>query len=63
MLIGDENNNFIVPNWRSSEIKRIVSKGDIISIIYAAKPYIVATTVSVKPDAVEVGCRYITNGT
>ena len=33
MLIGEENNNFIVPNWRSSANSLIVNKGDITMVL------------------------------
>ena len=62
MLIGEENNNFIVPNWRSSAKSLIVNKGDITRIIYAANPYMVDTTLLVRPEATEPGCKYIING-
>ena len=59
---GEENNNFIVPNWRSSANSLIVNKGDIIRIIYAANPYMVDTTLLVRPEATESGCKYVING-
>ena len=62
MLIGEENNNFIVPNWRSSANSLIVNKGDITRIIYAANPYMVDTTLLVRPEATESGCKYVING-
>ena len=62
MLIGEENNNFIVPNWRSSANSLIVNKGDIIRIIYAANPYMVDTTLLVRPEATEPGCKYVIKG-